>query len=83
MRGLDHGTAILSMDIAETQKIYFPRSPVSLGARLRGLFGLWHLWHQRWQQRRQLAELDAHLLRDIGVTPREAFREASKPFWRK
>ncbi len=83
MRGLEHGTATLSMDTAETQKIYFPRGPVSLGTWLRGLFGLWHLWHQRWQQRRQLAELDAHLLRDIGVTPREAFREASKPFWRK
>ena len=82
MRGLEHGTATLSMDTGDTQKIYFPRSPVSLGTRLRGLFGLWHLWHQRWQQRRQLAELDAHLLRDIGVSPRGAFREASKPFWR-
>ena len=82
MRGHDHGTATLSMDTAETQKIYYPRGPVSLGAWLRGRFDLWHLWHQRWQQRRQLAELDAHLLRDIGVSPWEAIREASKPFWR-
>ncbi len=82
MRGFEHGTATLSMDAIGTEKIYYHRGPVSPGAWLRGRFGLWHLWHQRWQQRRQLAELDAHLLRDIGVTPREAFREVSKPFWR-
>ncbi len=82
MRGLEHGTTTLSIDTYGTQKIYYPQGPVSLGARLRGLCSLWLLWHQLWQQRQRLAELDAHLLRDIGVTPRAAFREASKPFWR-
>jgi uncharacterized protein YjiS (DUF1127 family) len=38
-------------------------------------------WFARSRQRRDLAELDAHLLRDIGVTPGEAAREAAKPFW--
>ena len=82
MRGFEHGTAILSMDAIGTEKIYYHRGPVSLGAWLRGLCGLWLLWHRRWQQRRSLAELDAHLLRDIGVTPWDAFRESGKPFWR-
>ena len=39
------------------------------------------LWLDRARQRRDLAELDAHLLKDIGVTPRQAAREAAKPFW--
>ncbi|MEM1362635.1 MAG: DUF1127 domain-containing protein [Pseudomonadota bacterium] len=43
------------------------------------LFGL---WHARFRQRQTLARLEPYLLRDIGVTPQEAKREASKPFWR-
>jgi uncharacterized protein YjiS (DUF1127 family) len=38
-------------------------------------------WFARSRQRRDLAALDAHLLKDIGVTPGQARREASKPFW--
>ena len=38
-------------------------------------------WFERDRQRRQLAELSDHLLRDIGVTRAEAMREAAKPFW--
>lgn len=38
-------------------------------------------WFARSRQRRDLAELDAHLLKDIGLTPGEAAREARKPFW--
>lgn len=38
-------------------------------------------WAARARQRRDLAALDAQLLRDIGVTPGEARREAAKPFW--
>ncbi|HHI75677.1 MAG TPA: DUF1127 domain-containing protein [Gammaproteobacteria bacterium] len=40
------------------------------------------LWYQRARQRRRLAQLDEHLLRDIGITPEQARREARKPFWR-
>jgi uncharacterized protein YjiS (DUF1127 family) len=39
------------------------------------------LWFARARQRRDLADLDAHLLKDIGVTRRQAAREAAKPFW--
>ena len=82
MRGYEHGAAAASMDLAGAEKNYYHREPVSLGNRLRGLFCLCLLWHGRWKQRRDLAGLNGHLLRDIGVTPREAFREAGKPFWR-
>ena len=40
-------------------------------------------WLDRDRQRHDLADLDEHLLRDIGVTPTEAASEAAKPFWRE
>lgn len=36
---------------------------------------------QRRRQRHRLAELPDHLLKDIGVTRREARLEARRPFW--
>ena len=39
-------------------------------------------WMQRRRSRAHLANLDDHMLRDIGLTPREADIEARKPFWR-
>lgn len=41
------------------------------------------LWHRRARDRRMLAQLDAHMLRDIGITREDALREARKPFWRE
>lgn len=40
------------------------------------------LWCRRARGRRKLLQLDARLLRDIGVTADEARYEAAKPFWR-
>ena len=56
----------------------FPESPPASPARLlrRFVFCV-----ARWRQRRDLADLDEHLLRDIGVTREQATREASRPFW--
>jgi uncharacterized protein YjiS (DUF1127 family) len=39
-------------------------------------------WYQRRRQRLDLAELDDHLLADIGVTREEVRRECAVPFWR-
>ncbi|KAA2213340.1 DUF1127 domain-containing protein [Teichococcus oryzae] len=50
----------------------------SLGAVLRAA----QLMLARRRERQMLADLDANMLRDIGVTPYEAGVEASKPFWR-
>lgn len=36
----------------------------------------------RRRDRQLLARLDAHILRDIGLSPDEAQSEAAKPFWR-
>jgi uncharacterized protein YjiS (DUF1127 family) len=35
----------------------------------------------RHRDRKALAQLDAHILRDIGLTPEDARTEAAKPFW--
>src|ERR1051325_5814400 len=44
-------------------------------------------WIARSRQRRALREIaennDFHLLKDIGASQEEAFREAEKPFWRR
>ena len=39
-------------------------------------------WLETARQRRTLAALDDHVLRDIGITRVEAEREAEKPFWK-
>lgn len=41
------------------------------------------MWLMRHRSRQGLAQLEPYLLRDIGVTPEEAHRELTKPFWRK
>ncbi len=40
------------------------------------------VWRERARQRRALASLDDHLLRDVGLSRAEVVREARKPFWR-
>ncbi len=41
------------------------------------------VWYERWRQRRHLAGLDDHILRDIGIPPGMVERERAKPFWRR
>ena len=38
---------------------------------------------ERRRQRKRLAALDPRLLRDIGVSAEEAWRESRRPFWRR
>jgi uncharacterized protein YjiS (DUF1127 family) len=37
---------------------------------------------RRHRSRQHIAQLDAHMLRDIGVSFSDAEEEANKPFWR-
>lgn len=39
-------------------------------------------WETRARTRKQLNNLDRHLLKDIGVDPLTAANEAERPFWR-
>ena len=38
-------------------------------------------WRDNWRSRRALARLDAHGLRDVGLSARAAEDEAKRPFW--
>ena len=41
-----------------------------------------NIWMQRSRQRKQLSQLDSHLLKDIGLTEEMAAKEIAKPFWK-
>ena len=43
---------------------------------------LYLLWRRRGKSRRDLARLDPRMLRDIGLSPKQAARESDKWFWR-
>ncbi|RWO23053.1 DUF1127 domain-containing protein [Mesorhizobium sp.] len=38
-------------------------------------------WYDRHLQRLDVAEIDEHLLRDLGLTPQDVRRECAKSFW--
>jgi len=67
------------------------RTPRDRRAQIKGLIVLMCAavgrWMKRSRQRRALYEIaerdDHHLLKDIGVSREEAFREAGKPFWQQ
>jgi len=44
--------------------------------------GLLATWRQRAADRRQLCDLDDHMLRDVGLSRGEVEFEINKPFWR-
>lgn len=39
------------------------------------------IWWERRSSRLRLAEMNDHLLQDIGLTREDAIKEADKPFW--
>ena len=41
------------------------------------------LWLQRWRERRMLAELSDHMLKDIGVSRADIDVETRKKFWHR
>lgn len=51
------------------------------GATRRGIVTLMATWTRRARGRTQLKHLDAHLLRDIGISESHARAEARRPFW--
>lgn len=44
--------------------------------------GLLATWHRRAADRAQLRSLDAHMLRDVGLSCGDIEVEVNKPFWR-
>ena len=54
-------------------------SPLQLLGTLARLF---KEWEDRARQRRTLAEMPDHMLKDLGISRSDAQYEAEKPFWR-
>lgn len=40
------------------------------------------LWISRYRQRIQLAQLEPHVLKDLGLTQEQVYKESLKPFWK-
>ena len=60
---------------------YVTPSPVRPSLHQRIAFTL-VVWAQRREMRRQLAQMDARSLRELGISPAAAAYESGKPFWR-
>jgi len=59
-----------------------PKVSVALMASLQSIVGTFLEWNERSRQRQALAELDDHLLKDVGILRSAAAVEISRPFWR-
>ena len=57
------------------------RRPVP--SKLSKSFDILLLWLQRWRERRMLAELSDHMLKDIGVSRADIDGETRKKFWHR
>ena len=61
------------------ERLWIPRKARHLAE----FASLLETWRQRARQRRDLARLNEHRLRDIGISLAQAQQEAGKPFWRE
>ena len=54
---------------------------------IQGIFESWKQrlihWRTNWRTRRELAKLDHHQLKDIGISRVDALAESDKAFWKK
>ncbi|MBK8175926.1 MAG: DUF1127 domain-containing protein [Rhodospirillales bacterium] len=48
----------------------------------RAVFDILAAWEERRYQRRALAALDEHALKDIGLNQVDVWRETRRPFWK-
>lgn len=70
------------MTAARNTPAALSRPTPPLASVLSGLVRMVAHWQDRRRSRRALAQLDAHLMRDIGLSAPERSAECDKPFWR-
>lgn len=58
-----------------------PRATTMFGMVAQSSLAVLRTWMRRANTRRDLMDLDARLLKDIGIDPGHAEKEAVKPFW--
>jgi uncharacterized protein YjiS (DUF1127 family) len=76
---------MLTFDLLSPPRTYSPRHPKERRGPVQPVAATFSLiagWIERMRQRQALADLEDHMLRDIGITRVEAARECRKPFWR-
>ncbi len=72
----------INSPLVEYLSIHGALSKISLLSGLKLTSNKIAFWMARSRQRKQLATLDARLLKDIGLTKEEVQQEIAKPFWR-
>jgi len=82
MRVVSPGMATGRVARVAPQRIPRRNAGRSLRQALRLVRSTLQQWARRRRGRAELARLDDRMLRDIGVTPGDAWREINKPFWR-
>ena len=73
-----------TFDIYLPPRTFASWHPKAMPETVHPVVAAWRLiagWIERSRQRRMLATLDDHMLRDIGITRADAARECEKPFW--
>lgn len=70
-------TCELAIDRGECRNSSRPGSRLALFR----IFELMSIWNERARQRRELMEIPEYLLRDMGITAEDVYREIRKPFW--
>jgi len=65
-----------------TPRIALPQRAPATPTLFAGLLALLSAWLHRSRSRHDLASLDEHMLRDIGLTRFQVEIESTKPFWR-
>jgi len=76
-------SAIIENNLQVNLSQCLPTSKKSNGKLLRTLMAEVNTWIARSRQRKQLAKLDDHLLKDIGYSRSQVQKEISKPFWKQ
>jgi uncharacterized protein YjiS (DUF1127 family) len=73
---------IKQKEIAMTTLILQQHQKYPLTQKLSTVMNVLQLWMARHQQRKQLALLDEHELKDIGLNRVDVIAETEKPFWK-
>jgi uncharacterized protein YjiS (DUF1127 family) len=83
MKVMSLGTATERGTRLATQRVRRRTLRASLRQGLKRILAVLHQWRRISRDRAELANLDDRMLRDIGVTRVDVWREINKPFWRK
>jgi uncharacterized protein YjiS (DUF1127 family) len=81
-RSYDAGCATLALAAVQSAQSAQERHPDAVPGLFTRALQTLRVWRERSRMRAELAQFDAHLLDDIGLTLRQVAAESDKPFWR-